>query len=127
MFDHFKLPKPPVDRSFKGWFEWQVRLLLTTDSHSIKGCYWRRRRHLCCKPTSTPSCPSNPHHAMPASPALQFRINERGSSVLRETRAGIVLFLVSVFSVLLNPVILSGAASGYNTGMPPTDVALATA
>jgi AGZA family xanthine/uracil permease-like MFS transporter len=47
--------------------------------------------------------------------------------VLRETRAGIVLFLVSVFSVLLNPVILSGAASGYNTGMPPTDVALATA
>lgn len=29
--------------------------------------------------------------------------------------------------VLLNPVILSGAASGYNTGMPPTDVALATA
>ncbi|KAL4858275.1 Adenine/guanine permease AZG1 [Chlorella vulgaris] len=79
MFDHFKLPKPPVDRSFKGWFEWQ------------------------------------------------FRINERGSSVLRETRAGVVLFLVSVFSVLLNPVILSGAASGYNTGMPPTDVALATA
>ncbi|PSC74630.1 adenine guanine permease AZG1 [Micractinium conductrix] len=57
----------------------------------------------------------------------QFRIKERGSTVTREIRAGLVLFLVSVFSVLLNPVILSGAASGYNTGMPPTDVALATA
>lgn len=57
----------------------------------------------------------------------KFRIKERGSSVTREVRAGFILFLVSVFSVLLNPVILSGAASGYNTGMPKTDVALATA
>ncbi|KAL4430657.1 hypothetical protein ABPG75_005913 [Micractinium tetrahymenae] len=57
----------------------------------------------------------------------KFRIKQRGSSVGREVRAGFILFLVSVFSVLLNPVILSGAASGYNTGMPKTDVALATA
>jgi xanthine/uracil/vitamin C permease (AzgA family) len=37
---------------------------------------------------------------------LQFRINERGSTITREARAGLVLFLVSVYSVLLNPVIL---------------------
>jgi hypothetical protein len=24
MFDQFKLPTPPKDRSFKGWFEWQA-------------------------------------------------------------------------------------------------------
>ena len=70
--------------------------------------------------------PINQTAPPPPSPP-QFRIKERGSSVNRECRAGLVLFLVSVFSVLLNPVILSGAGSGYNTGMPPTDVALATA
>ena len=24
MFDHLKLPTPPTDRSFGGWFEWKV-------------------------------------------------------------------------------------------------------
>lgn len=71
-------------------------------------------------PPRSPIPPPYPGLTQPRCPVArrlpQFRIKERGSSVTREVRAGFILFLVSVFSVLLNPVILSGAASGYNTG-----------
>lgn len=38
-----------------------------------------------------------------------------------------VLFMTSAYILFLNPLILSGAASGTITGMPRDDVVLATA
>ena len=37
-----------------------------------------------------------------------------------------VLFMTSAYILFLNPLILSGASSSFSTGMPATDVALAT-
>ena len=42
-------------------------------------------------------------------------------------RAGCVLFMVSAYILFLNPLILSGASSGANTGMPSDSVVAATA
>jgi AGZA family xanthine/uracil permease-like MFS transporter len=41
-----------------------------------------------------------------------FRITERGSTVAREVRGGIVTFFTMVYIVVLNPIILSGATDG---------------
>lgn len=50
-----------------------------------------------------------------------FRLSERGTSVLTEVRAGVVTFLTMAYILLVNPQILADA------GMPPDDVARATA
>lgn len=42
-------------------------------------------------------------------------------------RAGFVLFITSAYILFLNPLILSGGSSGANTGMPASDIVLATA
>src|SRR5688572_1396896 len=39
-----------------------------------------------------------------------FKISERGSTVQRELRGGLVTFLTMAYIVVLNPIILSGAA-----------------
>eukprot|EP00775_Hariotina_reticulata_P004113 gene4113-4359_t len=56
-----------------------------------------------------------------------FHVHSRGSTWLAEIRAGCVLFMTSAYILFLNPLILSGAASGFNTGMPKQDIVLATA
>ncbi|KAK9830128.1 hypothetical protein WJX72_009909 [[Myrmecia] bisecta] len=56
-----------------------------------------------------------------------FHIRSRGSSWPQELRAGLVLFMTSAYILFLNPLILSGASAGTNTGMPAEDVVLATA
>ncbi|PNH13010.1 Adenine/guanine permease AZG1 [Tetrabaena socialis] len=55
-----------------------------------------------------------------------FNVHTRGSSWGQEIRAGCVLFMTSAYILFLNPIILSGATSGFNTGMPGDDIALAT-
>ena len=47
--------------------------------------------------------------------------------VLPVYRAGCVLFMVSAYILFLNPLILSGASAGANTGMPSDSVVAATA
>lgn len=56
-----------------------------------------------------------------------FQVHSRGSSWLAEIRAGCVLFMTSAYILFLNPLILSGGSSAFNTGMPASDVVLATA
>ncbi|EWT00696.1 permease [Intrasporangium oryzae NRRL B-24470] len=41
-----------------------------------------------------------------------FKITERGSTVAREVRGGVVTFFTMVYIVVLNPIILSGATDG---------------
>lgn len=55
-----------------------------------------------------------------------FQVYARGSHWRAEIRAGCVLFMVSAYILFLNPLILSGGSSGFNTGMGAEDVALAT-
>ncbi|KAG2449606.1 hypothetical protein HYH02_005139 [Chlamydomonas schloesseri] len=55
-----------------------------------------------------------------------FQVHTRGSNWLQEIRAGCCLFMTSAYILFLNPIILSGGTSGFNTGMPGNDVALAT-
>eukprot|EP00198_Chlamydomonas_reinhardtii_P009149 XP_001698486.1 xanthine/uracil/vitamin C permease [Chlamydomonas reinhardtii] len=55
-----------------------------------------------------------------------FQVHTRGSNWLQEIRAGCCLFMTSAYILFLNPIILSGGTSGFNTGMPGDDVALAT-
>ncbi|MFO7312971.1 NCS2 family permease [Rhodothermus marinus] len=50
-----------------------------------------------------------------------FRLSERGTTVLTELRAGVATFLTMAYILLVNPQILADA------GMPPDDVARATA
>ena len=50
-----------------------------------------------------------------------FKIHERGSSIVTELRAGLTTFLTMAYILFVNPQILSAA------GMPPQDVAIATA
>lgn len=50
-----------------------------------------------------------------------FHLSERGTTVLTEVRAGIATFLTMAYILLVNPQILADA------GMPPDDVARATA
>jgi AGZA family xanthine/uracil permease-like MFS transporter len=44
-----------------------------------------------------------------------FRITERGSTVAREIRGGVVTFFTMVYIVVLNPIILSGVVDGSGT------------
>lgn len=55
-----------------------------------------------------------------------FKVYERNSTFLTEIRAGCVLFMTSAYILFLNPLILSGGSSSFATGMPASDVALAT-
>lgn len=55
-----------------------------------------------------------------------FQVYARGSHWRAEIRAGCVLFMVSAYILFLNPLILSGGSSGFKTGMPAEDIALAT-
>src|SRR6476661_5221334 len=41
-----------------------------------------------------------------------FKITERGSTVAREVRGGVVTFFTMVYIVVLNPIILSGVVDG---------------
>jgi hypothetical protein len=55
-----------------------------------------------------------------------FRIDERGSSIGREIRAGVVTFLTMSYILLVNPQILSqvrlcGCAAGFRFGAQPTN------
>lgn len=56
-----------------------------------------------------------------------FKVYERGSTYRQEIRAGCVLFMSSAYILFLNPLILSGGSSAFDTGMPKSDIALATA
>ncbi|WIA12239.1 hypothetical protein OEZ85_012305 [Tetradesmus obliquus] len=56
-----------------------------------------------------------------------FKVHSRGSTWMAEIRAGCVLFMTSAYILFLNPLILSGASNGFNTGMPKQDIVLATA
>ncbi|HET7398782.1 MAG TPA: NCS2 family permease [Intrasporangium sp.] len=62
---------------------------------------------------STPSSTTT----RPASTGLDrfFRISERGSTVAREVRGGVVTFFTMVYIVVLNPIILSGIKDGSGT------------
>ncbi|NUO34543.1 MAG: NCS2 family permease [Dermatophilaceae bacterium] len=44
-----------------------------------------------------------------------FKITERGSTVAREVRGGVVTFFTMVYIVVLNPIILSGVVDGSGT------------
>jgi len=44
-----------------------------------------------------------------------FKISERGSTVAREVRGGVVTFFTMVYIVVLNPIILSGVVDGSGT------------
>ena len=44
-----------------------------------------------------------------------FKVSERGSSVSRELRGGLVTFFTMVYIVVLNPIILSGVVDGSGT------------
>ncbi|MEE2775194.1 MAG: NCS2 family permease, partial [Acidobacteriota bacterium] len=55
------------------------------------------------------------------SPVGFFRLQEHGTTVAREVRAGLVTFLTMAYILFVNPQILS------ETGMPARDVAVATA
>src|SRR3954468_18831735 len=50
-----------------------------------------------------------------------FKITERGSTVAREVRGGVVTFFTMVYIVVLNPIILSGVVDGSGTMIGGTD------
>lgn len=50
-----------------------------------------------------------------------FKIDERGSSISQEVRAGLASFLTMSYVLLLNPIILN------KIGLPPKDIAIGTA
>ncbi|MDF0530817.1 NCS2 family permease [Tsukamurella sp. 8F] len=72
---------------------------------------------------------------MPAAPAVDrfFKITERGSSVSREIRGGLVTFFTMAYIVVLNPLIIGGVAgNNKNTDvlghvLPTAQVAAVTA
>ncbi|HEY1573062.1 MAG TPA: NCS2 family permease [Pseudonocardiaceae bacterium] len=62
----------------------------------------------------------------PARPS-PFRIRERGSTVGREVRGGITTFVAMAYIVLLNPLILGGAADVNGTHLSNAELTTATA
>ena len=56
-----------------------------------------------------------------------FHISERGSSVSREVRAGVVTFFAMAYIVLLNPLILGTSEDSAGTVLGIPQVAAATA
>ncbi|MGO2051391.1 NCS2 family permease [Glutamicibacter sp. 287] len=67
------------------------------------------------KPESLQSLPGGPRNLLDA----YFRISERGSTLAREFRGGIVTFFTMAYIVILNPLILGG----FSADAAPVDVA----
>lgn len=56
-----------------------------------------------------------------------FKISERGSSVAREVRGGLVTFFTMAYIIVLNPIILSGAKDSTGAQLSFPQIAAATA
>ena len=67
---------------------------------------------VCAMSTETTTRRSQPGRPGPSGLDRYFRISERGSTVSREIRGGVVTFFTMAYIIVLNPIILSGVIDG---------------